>query len=98
MASGGGGGGAGGASVPALWSEVNRYGQNGDFTRALKTVNKSKCPGGRRGGPGRRKDAVSFRRARPPLSEETPGREDPAASPGLAPLAAAVGWGRGSGC
>jgi len=26
--------------VPALWSEVNRYGQNGDFTRALKTVNK----------------------------------------------------------
>uniref|UniRef100_A0A8C3WK43 Signal recognition particle subunit SRP72 n=1 Tax=Catagonus wagneri TaxID=51154 RepID=A0A8C3WK43_9CETA len=39
MASGGGGGG-GGVSVPALWSEVNRYGQNGDFTRALKTVNK----------------------------------------------------------
>ncbi|ELK34717.1 Signal recognition particle 72 kDa protein [Myotis davidii] len=39
MASGGGGG-AGGVSVPALWSEVNRYGQNGDFTRALKTVNK----------------------------------------------------------
>uniref|UniRef100_A0A8D0NSF9 Signal recognition particle subunit SRP72 n=1 Tax=Sus scrofa TaxID=9823 RepID=A0A8D0NSF9_PIG len=37
MASGGGGG---GVSVPALWSEVNRYGQNGDFTRALKTVNK----------------------------------------------------------
>ncbi|XP_044768880.1 signal recognition particle subunit SRP72 isoform X3 [Neomonachus schauinslandi] len=36
MASGGGGG----VSVPALWSEVNRYGQNGDFTRALKTVNK----------------------------------------------------------
>ncbi|XP_049552341.1 signal recognition particle subunit SRP72-like [Orcinus orca] len=30
----------GGVSVPALWSEVNRYGQNGDFTRALKTVNK----------------------------------------------------------
>lgn len=46
MASGGGGG---GVSVPALWSEVNRYGQNGDFTRALKTVNKSKCRGGRRG-------------------------------------------------
>lgn len=22
--------------MPALWSEVNRYGQNGDFTRALK--------------------------------------------------------------
>uniref|UniRef100_A0A8C5L181 Signal recognition particle subunit SRP72 n=1 Tax=Jaculus jaculus TaxID=51337 RepID=A0A8C5L181_JACJA len=38
MASGGGG--SGGVSVPALWSEVNRYGQNGDFTRALKTVNK----------------------------------------------------------
>uniref|UniRef100_A0A5F9C800 Signal recognition particle subunit SRP72 n=1 Tax=Oryctolagus cuniculus TaxID=9986 RepID=A0A5F9C800_RABIT len=33
-------GGSGGVSVPALWSEVNRYGQNGDFTRALKTVNK----------------------------------------------------------
>uniref|UniRef100_A0A5F5Q3H3 Signal recognition particle subunit SRP72 n=1 Tax=Equus caballus TaxID=9796 RepID=A0A5F5Q3H3_HORSE len=33
-------GGTGGVSVPALWSEVNRYGQNGDFTRALKTVNK----------------------------------------------------------
>uniref|UniRef100_A0A1D5R3A4 Signal recognition particle subunit SRP72 n=3 Tax=Macaca TaxID=9539 RepID=A0A1D5R3A4_MACMU len=32
--------GSGGVSVPALWSEVNRYGQNGDFTRALKTVNK----------------------------------------------------------
>uniref|UniRef100_A0A4X2KZN2 Signal recognition particle subunit SRP72 n=1 Tax=Vombatus ursinus TaxID=29139 RepID=A0A4X2KZN2_VOMUR len=39
MASGGGGGG-GGASVAALWSEVNRNGQNGDFTRALKTVDK----------------------------------------------------------
>ncbi|XP_074085469.1 signal recognition particle subunit SRP72 [Macrotis lagotis] len=37
MASGGGGG---GASVAALWSEVNRHGQNGDFTRALKTVDK----------------------------------------------------------
>ncbi|KAK2495404.1 hypothetical protein MC885_002023, partial [Smutsia gigantea] len=36
MASSGGGG----LSVPALWSEVNRYGQNGDFTRALKTVSK----------------------------------------------------------
>uniref|UniRef100_A0A2K6ULP9 Signal recognition particle 72 n=1 Tax=Saimiri boliviensis boliviensis TaxID=39432 RepID=A0A2K6ULP9_SAIBB len=34
-------GGSGGVSVPALWSEVNRYGQNGDFTRALKTVNKN---------------------------------------------------------
>uniref|UniRef100_A0A8D2DID0 Signal recognition particle subunit SRP72 n=1 Tax=Sciurus vulgaris TaxID=55149 RepID=A0A8D2DID0_SCIVU len=33
-------GGSGGVSVPALWSEVNRFGQNGDFTRALKTVNK----------------------------------------------------------
>ncbi|XP_023593153.1 signal recognition particle subunit SRP72 [Trichechus manatus latirostris] len=33
-------GATGGASVPALWSEINRYGQNGDFTRALKTVNK----------------------------------------------------------
>ncbi|XP_043826835.1 signal recognition particle subunit SRP72 isoform X2 [Dromiciops gliroides] len=36
MASGGGGG----VSVAALWSEVNRNGQNGDFTRALKTVDK----------------------------------------------------------
>ncbi|KAM5271992.1 signal recognition particle subunit SRP72 isoform 2-T2 [Ctenodactylus gundi] len=36
MASGSGGG----ISVPALWTEVNRFGQNGDFTRALKTVNK----------------------------------------------------------
>uniref|UniRef100_A0A8C9B7A0 Signal recognition particle subunit SRP72 n=1 Tax=Phocoena sinus TaxID=42100 RepID=A0A8C9B7A0_PHOSS len=33
-------GGSGGVSVSSLWSEVNRYGQNGDFTRALKTVNK----------------------------------------------------------
>uniref|UniRef100_A0A2K5EG77 Signal recognition particle subunit SRP72 n=1 Tax=Aotus nancymaae TaxID=37293 RepID=A0A2K5EG77_AOTNA len=29
-----------GGSVPALWSEVNWYGQNGDFMRALKIVNK----------------------------------------------------------
>lgn len=34
---------AGGAgSLAALWTEVNRCGQNGDFTRALKAVNKSK--------------------------------------------------------
>ncbi|NXT29657.1 SRP72 protein, partial [Syrrhaptes paradoxus] len=32
------GGGAGAAA--ALWSEVNRCGQNGDFARALKSVNK----------------------------------------------------------
>ncbi|XP_072553821.1 signal recognition particle subunit SRP72 [Paramormyrops kingsleyae] len=31
---------SGGVSVPALWTEVNRYGQNGDYTRALKSVNK----------------------------------------------------------
>ncbi|XP_030398661.1 LOW QUALITY PROTEIN: signal recognition particle subunit SRP72-like [Gopherus evgoodei] len=32
---------AGGAgAAPALWSEVNRSGQNGDFGRALKSVNK----------------------------------------------------------
>ncbi|XP_074003118.1 signal recognition particle subunit SRP72 isoform X1 [Numenius arquata] len=37
-AAAGGGGGAG--SVAALWSEVNRCGQNGDFARALKSVNK----------------------------------------------------------
>lgn len=60
MASGGGSGG-GGVSVPALWSEVNRYGQNGDFTRALKTVNKSECRGGR----GRPGDAPPGPRARP---------------------------------
>ncbi|EHB01206.1 Ankyrin repeat domain-containing protein 31 [Heterocephalus glaber] len=32
--------GSGGVSVPALWSEVNHYRQNGDFTQALKTINK----------------------------------------------------------
>ncbi|KAF7236498.1 Signal recognition particle subunit SRP72 [Varanus komodoensis] len=37
---GGGGGAAGSASVASLWSEVNRCGQNGDFGRALKSVNK----------------------------------------------------------
>ncbi|XP_074850037.1 signal recognition particle subunit SRP72 isoform X2 [Carettochelys insculpta] len=31
---------AGGAGVAALWSEVNRSGQSGDFGRALKSVNK----------------------------------------------------------
>ncbi|NXN37670.1 SRP72 protein, partial [Rhinoptilus africanus] len=30
----------GAGSAAALWSEVNRYGQNGDFARALKSVNK----------------------------------------------------------
>uniref|UniRef100_A0A2I3GJF0 Signal recognition particle subunit SRP72 n=1 Tax=Nomascus leucogenys TaxID=61853 RepID=A0A2I3GJF0_NOMLE len=30
----------GGVSVPALWNEVNRYGQNSNFMCALKTVNK----------------------------------------------------------
>lgn len=54
-------GGSGGVSVPALWSEVNRYGQNGDFTRALKTVNKSKC----RGGLGCQDAAVRVQRATP---------------------------------
>ncbi|XP_028815296.1 signal recognition particle subunit SRP72 [Denticeps clupeoides] len=29
-----------GGSVASLWTEVNRCGQNGDFTRALKAVNK----------------------------------------------------------
>lgn len=83
--------------MPALWSEVNRYGQNGDFTRALKTVNKSKCQGGRWGGPGRRKDAGSFRRARPPLSRRGGAKTQPPV-PGSNPRAAAVAWGRGSGC
>uniref|UniRef100_A0A8C5RVP1 Signal recognition particle subunit SRP72 n=1 Tax=Laticauda laticaudata TaxID=8630 RepID=A0A8C5RVP1_LATLA len=32
--------GAGAASAASLWSEVNRCGQNGDFGRALKSVNK----------------------------------------------------------
>ncbi|MBN3317729.1 SRP72 protein, partial [Atractosteus spatula] len=31
---------SGGVSVATLWTEVNRYGQNGDYTRALKSVNK----------------------------------------------------------
>ncbi|KAK1175652.1 signal recognition particle subunit SRP72-like [Acipenser oxyrinchus oxyrinchus] len=31
---------SGAGSVAALWTEVNRCGQNGDFTRALKSVNK----------------------------------------------------------
>ncbi|NWZ62680.1 SRP72 protein, partial [Acrocephalus arundinaceus] len=31
---------AGAAAVAGLWSEVNRCGQNGDFSRALKSVNK----------------------------------------------------------
>uniref|UniRef100_A0A3Q1GF18 Signal recognition particle subunit SRP72 n=1 Tax=Acanthochromis polyacanthus TaxID=80966 RepID=A0A3Q1GF18_9TELE len=32
--------GIGGASVASLWTEVNRCGQNGDFTRALKALTK----------------------------------------------------------
>ncbi|XP_029457529.1 signal recognition particle subunit SRP72 [Rhinatrema bivittatum] len=32
--------GSGGVSVASLWSDVSRAGQNGDFTRALKSVNK----------------------------------------------------------
>uniref|UniRef100_A0A2K5EGA4 Signal recognition particle subunit SRP72 n=1 Tax=Aotus nancymaae TaxID=37293 RepID=A0A2K5EGA4_AOTNA len=35
-----GGGGLKHSVLPALWSEVNWYGQNGDFMRALKIVNK----------------------------------------------------------
>ncbi|TSK87423.1 Signal recognition particle subunit SRP72 [Bagarius yarrelli] len=31
---------SGAGSVASLWTEVNRCGQNGDFTRALKAVNK----------------------------------------------------------
>uniref|UniRef100_A0A8C9XZ82 Signal recognition particle subunit SRP72 n=1 Tax=Sander lucioperca TaxID=283035 RepID=A0A8C9XZ82_SANLU len=31
---------SGGVSVPSLWTEVNRCGQNGDFTRALKALTK----------------------------------------------------------
>ncbi|XP_029515789.2 signal recognition particle subunit SRP72 isoform X1 [Oncorhynchus nerka] len=31
---------SGGGSVASLWTEVNRCGQNGDFTRGLKAVNK----------------------------------------------------------
>lgn len=33
---------SGGVSVASLWTEVNRCGQNGDFTRALKALTKSK--------------------------------------------------------
>lgn len=82
MASGGGGG---GVSVPALWSEVNRYGQNGDFTRALKTVNKSKCPRGRRG-----RGSRPAGRMRPPSGARDhlpadPGRGEPTAAAAGAP-------------
>lgn len=41
MAAAAAAGGAGAAAAAALWSEVNRCGQNGDFARALKSVNKS---------------------------------------------------------
>ncbi|XP_075681642.1 signal recognition particle subunit SRP72 [Rhinoderma darwinii] len=34
------GGTAGTSSLASLWNEVNKAGQNGDFTRALKSVNK----------------------------------------------------------
>ncbi|XP_063770679.1 signal recognition particle subunit SRP72 [Pseudophryne corroboree] len=34
------GGPAGSASLATLWSDVNKAGQNGDFTRALKSINK----------------------------------------------------------
>lgn len=33
---------SGAGSVASLWTEINRCGQNGDFTRALKAINKSK--------------------------------------------------------
>jgi len=31
-----------GSSVPALYTELNRLGVNGEYDRALKTANKSK--------------------------------------------------------
>lgn len=34
---------SGGVSVASLWTEVNRCGQNGDYTRALRALGKSKC-------------------------------------------------------
>ncbi|XP_068090365.1 signal recognition particle subunit SRP72 [Hyperolius riggenbachi] len=34
------GGAAGSAALASLWSDVNKAGQNGDFTRALKSINK----------------------------------------------------------
>lgn len=96
MASGGGSGG-GGVSVPALWSEVNRYGQNGDFTRALKTVNKSECRGGR----GRPEDAPPGPRARPlgsaPWGPPRPPAQ-PRARPGIGPSPAATGGRPEPGC
>lgn len=49
--------GGAGAAAAALWSEVNRCGQNGDFARALKAVNKSECGHGRRGPPGEERAA-----------------------------------------
>lgn len=39
--SGSGAGATGTVSAASLWSEVNRCGQNGDYGRALKSVNKS---------------------------------------------------------
>lgn len=33
---------SGGVSVASLWTEVNRCGQNGDYTRALKALTKSR--------------------------------------------------------
>lgn len=33
---------SGGGSVATLWSEVSRCGQNGDYTRALKALTKSR--------------------------------------------------------
>ncbi|XP_030050370.1 signal recognition particle subunit SRP72 [Microcaecilia unicolor] len=40
MASGSSSSGGGGGSVATLWNDVNRAGQNGDFTRALKSINR----------------------------------------------------------
>lgn len=74
-------------SVPALWAEVNRYGQNGDFTRALKTVNKSERRAGGGGELAGPRPSSGARDHHHPRVETDPGLPPP----GLEPRAAAGG-------
>ena len=84
---------SGGVSVPALWSEVNRYGQNGDFTRALKTVNKSEYQGGY-WGPAGPANGPSPYAARVTASGSTWGGKIRAPAPSCERLESVVGVGR----